>query len=59
MEVARQHSSRYQTPMRFSFTDRLVYDGYIRNEFSTVFREDLERQDRPESARPDAFPWER
>ena len=45
--------------MRLSLTDRLVYDGYIRDEFSTVFREDLERQDRPESERPYAFPWER
>lgn len=59
VEVARQPSSRHQTPMRLSLTDRLVFDAYIRNEFSTVFREDLERQDRPEPERPYAFPWER
>jgi hypothetical protein len=59
VEVARQPSSRHQTPMRLSFTDRLVFDAYIRNEFSTVFKEDLERPDRPhESDRPHAFPWE-
>jgi hypothetical protein len=59
VEVERQPSSRHQTPMRLSFTDRLVFDAYIRNEFSTAFREDLERPDRPhESDRPHAFPWE-
>ena len=58
VEVGRQPSSRHQTPMRLSFTDRLVFDAYIRNEFSTAFRDDLERPDRPESDRPHAFPWE-
>lgn len=58
VEVERKPSSRHQTPMRLSFTDRLVFDAYIRNEFSTVFREDLERADRPEDSRPHAFPWE-
>jgi hypothetical protein len=37
VEVERQPSSRHQTPMRLSFTDRLVFDAYIRNEFSTAF----------------------
>lgn len=58
VEVERKPSSRHQTPMRLSFTDRLVFDAYIRNEFSTAFREDLERADRPEPDRPHAFPWE-
>jgi hypothetical protein len=58
VEVERKPSSRHQTPMRLSFTDRLVFDSYIRNEFSTAFREDLERADRPELDRPHAFPWE-
>ena len=59
-EVERKPSSRHQTPMRLSFTDRLVFDAYIRNEFSTAFREDLERADRPhEPDRPHAFPWKR
>ena len=59
VEVERKPSSRHQTPMRLSFTDRLVFDAYIRNEFSTAFREDLERMDRPhETDRPHAFPWE-
>ena len=57
VEVERKPSSRHQTPMRLSFTDRLVFDAYIRNEFSTAFREDLERADRPENDRPHAFPW--
>lgn len=60
VEVERKPSSRHQTPMRLSFTDRLVFDAYIRNEFSTAFREDLEREDLPhEMDRPNAFPWER
>lgn len=59
VEVERKPSSRHQTPMRISFTDRLVFDAYIRNEFSIAFREDLERMDRPhETDRPHAFPWE-
>jgi hypothetical protein len=59
VEVERKPSSRHQTPMRLSFTDRLVFDAYIRNEFSTAFREDLERADSPhEPDRPHAFPWE-
>jgi len=58
VEVERKPSSRHQTPMRLSFTDRMVFDAYTRNEFSTAFREDLERADRPEADRPHAFPWE-
>jgi hypothetical protein len=58
VEVERKPSSRHQTPMRLSFTDRLVFDAYIRNEFSTVFREDLERPDLPKRDHPHAFPWE-
>jgi len=59
VEVERKPSSRHQTPMRLSFTDRLVFDAYIRNEFSTAFREDLERADSPHKTdRPHAFPWE-
>jgi hypothetical protein len=57
VEVERKPSSRHQTPMRLSFTDRLVFDSYIRNEFSTAFRDDLERADTPEADRPHAFPW--
>ena len=58
VEVGRQPSSRHQTPMRLSFTDRLVFDAYIRNEFSTAFRDDLERPDRPNNDRTYTFPWE-
>ncbi|MDH4329128.1 MAG: hypothetical protein OEV77_11445 [Nitrospira sp.] len=60
VEVARKPSSRHQTPLRLSFTDRLVFDAYVRNEFATAFREDLERPDSPhETDRPNAFPWSR
>jgi hypothetical protein len=60
VEVERKPSSRHQTPMRLSFTNRLVFDAYIRNEFSIAFREDLERPDHPHDPdRPHAFPWER
>lgn len=59
VEVGRQPSSRHQTPMRLSFTDRLVFDAYIRNEFSTAFRDDLERPDRPNNKdHTYTFPWE-
>jgi len=60
VEVDRKPSSRHHTPMRLSFTDRLVFDAYIRNEFSTAFNENLERPDDPHPTdRPHAFPWER
>ena len=59
VEVERKPSSQHQTPMRLSFTDRLVFDAYIRNEFSTAFREDLERPDSPKPDHPHAFPWKR
>ncbi len=60
VEVARKPSSRHQTPLRLSFTDRLVYDAYLRNEFATAFREDLERPDSPHGTeREHAIPWER
>jgi hypothetical protein len=59
VEVERKPSSRHQTPMRLSFTDRMVFDAYIRNEFSAAFREDLERAEDPHGQdRPHAFPWE-
>lgn len=58
VEVERKPSSRHQTPMRLSFTDRLVFDAYIRNEFSIAFREDLERPDHHHEQNPaHAFPW--
>ncbi len=60
VEVARKPSSRHQTPLRLSFTDRLVFDAYLRNEFSTAFKEDLERPEDPHNPdRPNAFPWNR
>jgi hypothetical protein len=59
VEVQRKPSSRHQTPMRLSFTNHLIFDAYIRNEFATAFQENLERPDRPEPERPYAFPWER
>ena len=58
IEVERKPSSRHQTPLRWSLTDRLVFDAYIRNEFATAFREDLERPSEPHKTdRPHAFPW--
>jgi len=60
VEVARKPSSRHQTPLRLSFTDRLVFDAYLRDEFAMAFREDLERPDSPDGTeRPHAVPWER
>lgn len=58
--VQRKPSSRHQTPLRLSLTDRLVFDAYVRKEFATAFKDDLERPDQPqEPDRPHAFPWER
>jgi len=58
VEVERKPSSRHQTPLRLSFTDRVVFDAYVRNEFATAFREDLERPgDAHETDRPNAFEW--
>jgi len=60
VEVERKPSSRHQTPLRLSFTDRVIFDAYVRNEFSTAFREDLERPgDTHETDRPNAFEWHR
>lgn len=60
VEVARKPSSRHQTPLRLSFTDRLVFDAYLRDEFATAFREDLERPDSPHGTeREHAVPWGR
>ena len=60
VEVERKPSSRHQTPLRLSFSDRVVFDAYVRNEFSTAFREDLERPgDAHKTDRPSAFEWDR
>lgn len=60
VEVARKPSSLHQTPLRQSFTNRLIYDAYVRNEFATAFREDLERPDSPQGVeREHAVPWGR
>ena len=58
VEVERKPSSRHQTPLRLSLSDRVVFDAYVRNEFATAFREDLERPgDAHEPDRPNAFEW--
>ena len=58
IEVERKPSSRHQTPLRMSLTNRLVFDAYIRSEFAMAFREDLERPSEPHKTdRPHAFPW--
>ncbi len=59
VEVERKPSSQHQTPFRLSLTDRLVFDAYLRNEFETMFREDLERPEIPDHERPNAIQWER
>ncbi|MDH5667253.1 MAG: hypothetical protein OEY86_04500 [Nitrospira sp.] len=58
VEVERKPSSRHQTPLRLSLSDRIVFDAYVRNEFATAFREDLERPgDAHKTDRPNAFEW--
>ncbi|MEK7286378.1 MAG: hypothetical protein AAB035_03660 [Nitrospirota bacterium] len=34
-------STEHHTPLRLSFSDSLIYDGYVRTEFATIFRDDL------------------
>lgn len=58
--VHRKPSSRHETPLRLSLTDRLVFDAYLRSEFASAFNDQLERPDDPhETDRPHAFPWDR
>ena len=42
IEVERKPSSRHETPLRLSLSDRLIFDAYVRSEFATAFREDLQ-----------------
>ena len=58
VEVERKPSSQHQTPLRLSLGNRLIFDAYLRSEFATAFREDLERPMRPNRTdRPAAFDW--
>jgi hypothetical protein len=57
-KVIQKPSSQHQTPLRLSLGNRLVFDAYVRSEFATTFREDLERPMRPNRTdRPAAFNW--
>ncbi len=47
--VESKPSTQHQTPLRLLLTDRLIFDGYVRSEFSTIFRNDLQQQG--------AIPW--
>jgi hypothetical protein len=59
VQVLRKPSSQHQTPLRLSLGNRLVFDAYVRSEFATAFREDLERPMRPNRTdRPAAFDWQ-
>lgn len=42
-EVDRKPSSEHQTPLRQSLAEPIVFDAYVRSEFASAFREDLER----------------
>ncbi len=57
VEIERKPSGQHQTPLRLSLTDWLVFDAYIRDEFSTAFLEAFElAKDPHENDRPHAFP---
>lgn len=59
MRVEQKPSSLHQTPFRLALGNRLIFDAYVRSEFATAFREDLERPMRPNRTdRPAAFDWE-
>ncbi len=59
VQVEERPSSQHQTPLRLSLGNRLIFDAYLRSEFATAFREDLERPMWPHHTdRPAAFDWE-
>lgn len=59
VRVQQKPSSQPQTPFRLALGNRLIFDAYVRSEFATAFREDLERPMRPNRTdRPTAFDWE-
>jgi hypothetical protein len=58
VQVEEKPSSQHQTPLRLSLGNRLIFDAYLRSEFATAFREDLERPMWPHRTdRPAAFDW--
>lgn len=42
-QIAGKVSTLHQTPFRQSLAEPIVFDAYVRSEFSTAFRQDLER----------------
>jgi hypothetical protein len=42
-QIAGKVSTLHQTPFRQSLAEPIVFDAYVRSEFSTAFRHDLER----------------
>ncbi|MDH5193163.1 MAG: hypothetical protein OEW32_05705 [Nitrospira sp.] len=59
VRVQQKPSSQHQTPFRLALGNRLIFDAYVRSEFATAFREDLERPMRPNRTdRPAAFDWD-
>lgn len=41
-QVNRKPSTQHHTPFRLSLAESIVFDAYVRTEFATAFREDLE-----------------
>ena len=46
-------STQHETPFRISMTERVVFDGYMRNAFSNIFRNDLHRKEVEDTT----IPW--
>lgn len=46
VQVDRKPSTKHNTPLRLSLAEPIVFDAYVRSEFASAFREDLERPDR-------------
>ena len=44
-QVDRKPSTRHHTPFRESLSEPVVFDAYVRSEFASAFRGDLERPD--------------
>lgn len=42
IELDQKSATRHRTPMRLSFAEGVLFDGFVRDEFESEFREDLE-----------------
>ncbi len=56
-QVDRKPSAEHNTPLRQSLAEPIVFDAYVRSEFASAFREDLERPDPIRVHLPQVSDW--